>query len=186
MGFNSAFKGLMYINLRSVKTQNTTMWKNPAGKTCNLYTFTGFPCWNFSHCSILYIYIYKSSYQLLTLILPTWRIWWASNNASRWQMGSNVALKVLISLLIAEVPRSKAWVCSRSLVGFEGSNPVGAWMSVCCECCVVSGIGLYFVLITRPEKCYRVWCVWVWPWSLLNEEALAHQELLRCGKGILN
>ena len=24
-----------------------------------------------------------------TLILPTWRIWWATNNASKWQMGFN-------------------------------------------------------------------------------------------------
>jgi hypothetical protein len=32
-------------------------------------------------------------------------------------------------------------------------------MSVCCECCVLSGRGLYFGLITRPEESYRVWCV---------------------------
>jgi len=31
----------------------------------------------------------------LTLILLTWRIWWAPNNASRWQMGFNSAFKVL-------------------------------------------------------------------------------------------
>jgi len=31
----------------------------------------------------------------LTLILPTWRIWWASNNASKWQMGCNSAFKAL-------------------------------------------------------------------------------------------
>jgi hypothetical protein len=30
--------------------------------------------------------------------------------------------------------------------------PPGAWMSVCCECCVLSGRG-------RPEKPYRLWCV---------------------------
>jgi len=28
----------------------------------------------------------------LTLILLTWRIWWAPNNASKWQMGFNLAL----------------------------------------------------------------------------------------------
>jgi len=32
----------------------------------------------------------------LTLILLTWRIWWAPNNASKWQMGFNVAFKGLI------------------------------------------------------------------------------------------
>ena len=30
-----------------------------------------------------------------TLILLTWRIWWAPNNASRWQMGFNWAFKWL-------------------------------------------------------------------------------------------
>jgi len=32
---------------------------------------------------------------LLTLTLLTWRIWWASNNASRWQMGFNSVFKGL-------------------------------------------------------------------------------------------
>jgi hypothetical protein len=32
---------------------------------------------------------------ILTLILLTWRIWWAPNNASRWQMGFNSALRGL-------------------------------------------------------------------------------------------
>jgi hypothetical protein len=44
--------------------------------------------------------------------------------------------------------------------------PLGAWMSVCCECCVLSGRGLCVGLVTRPEESYRVWCVWVWSWSL--------------------
>jgi hypothetical protein len=34
----------------------------------------------------------------------------------------------------------------------------GAWMSVCCECCVLSGRGLCDGLITRPEESYRTWC----------------------------
>jgi len=41
-------------------------------------------CWNSNIKSIL------------TLILLTWRIWWAPNNASRWQMGFNSAFKGLI------------------------------------------------------------------------------------------
>jgi len=32
----------------------------------------------------------------ITLILLTWKIWWALNNASRWQMGFNSAFKWLI------------------------------------------------------------------------------------------
>ena len=37
--------------------------------------------------------------------------------------------------------------------------PPGAWMFVCCECCVLSGRGLCDELITCPEKSYRLWCV---------------------------
>jgi hypothetical protein len=31
-------------------------------------------------------------------------------------------------------------------------------MSVCCECCVLTGRGLCDELITRPEESYRLWC----------------------------
>jgi len=37
--------------------------------------------------------------------------------------------------------------------------PPGAWTSVCCDCCVLSGRGLCDELITRPEESYRLWCV---------------------------
>ena len=37
--------------------------------------------------------------------------------------------------------------------------PPGACMSVCCECCVLSGRGLCDELITCPEESYRLWCV---------------------------
>jgi len=37
-------------------------------------------------------------------------------------------------------------------------NPPGAWIFVCCECRVLSGRGLCYELITRPEESYRLWC----------------------------
>ena len=37
--------------------------------------------------------------------------------------------------------------------------PLWAWMSVCCECCVLPGRGLCVGLITRPKESYRLWCV---------------------------
>ena len=46
------------------------------------------------------------------------------------------------------VERSKACVCGRSLSGNAGSNPTGVWISVSCECCVLSGRGLCDGLIT--------------------------------------
>jgi hypothetical protein len=60
------------------------------------------------------------------------------------------------------------------LLGLWARIPPGAWMAVSCECCVLSGRGLCVQLITRPEESYRVWCVWMWSWSLNNEEALSH------------
>jgi len=41
--------------------------------------------------------IWKIAANLLTLILLTWRIGWAPNNASRWQMGFNLVFKGLRS-----------------------------------------------------------------------------------------
>ena len=55
--------------------------------------------------------------------------------------------------------RSKASVCGRSFAGVAGSNPAWAWMSVCCECCVLSGRGLCDELIFHPEESCRVLCV---------------------------
>ena len=36
--------------------------------------------------------------------------------------------------------------------------PPGSWMSLCCECCVLSGRGLCDGLIPHPEESYRLWC----------------------------
>ena len=55
--------------------------------------------------------------------------------------------------------------------------PLGAWMSVCRECCVLSGRGLRDGLITLPEESYRLVRRCVWSRNLVNEEALAHWGL---------
>ena len=65
--------------------------------------------------------------------------------------------------------------------------PPGAWMFVCCVCCVLSGRGLCYKLITRPEESYRLWCVVVCdletsrirrPWPALGRSATARQEVI--------
>jgi hypothetical protein len=43
-------------------------------------------------------------------------------------------------------------------------------MSAWCECCLLSGRGLCVRPITRPEESYRVYYVWMWSWSLDNED----------------
>jgi len=46
------------------------------------------------------------------------------------------------------------------LLGLRVRMPPGAWMSVCCEYCLLSGRFLCVGLITRTEESYRVYvCV---------------------------
>ena len=65
--------------------------------------------------------------------------------------------------------------------------PPGAWMFVCCECCVLSGRGLCDEPITHPEESYRLWCVVVCdpetsrmrsPWPALGRSATTKKKLL--------
>jgi hypothetical protein len=57
-------------------------------------------------------------------------------------------------------------------------TPSGAWMFVCCDCCVLSGRGLCDEIIIRPEESYRLRCVVVCGLEtikiLVNEEAKVH------------
>ena len=56
-----------------------------------------------SKCFVIY-FIYKSERgHNLTLNTLTWKIWWAHNNAGRWQMGLNSAFK---GLNVSEVSTS--------------------------------------------------------------------------------
>jgi len=47
-------------------------------------------------------------------------------------------------------------------------------MSVCCECCVLSGRDLCDELITRLEESYPLWCVVVC--DLETTKILVHEE----------
>jgi len=69
----------------------------------------------------------------------------------------NVALAKIVPVPVAA--RSKTKVAAAHLLRLWFRIPPESWMSVCCECCVLSGRGLGDELITRPEKSYRVWCV---------------------------
>jgi len=53
----------------------------------------------------------------------------------------------------------RRWSAAAPLLGLLLRFPPGAWMSVSCECCELSGIGLCVGLITHPEESYRLWCV---------------------------
>jgi hypothetical protein len=55
--------------------------------------------------------------------------------------------------------RSNAWVCGRSFAGIPGSDHAGAWMSVSCECCVLSGRGPCVGLVALPGVLRSVTCL---------------------------
>ena len=66
----------------------------------------------------------------------------------------------LNSLPMLVAARSKEWVCGRpSLLRLWVRIPPETWMSVCCECCVLSARDVCDELITRPEESYRLWHV---------------------------
>ena len=71
----------------------------------------------------------------------------------------------------------------------------GAWMSVYCECCVLSGSGLCDALITRPEESYRLWRVALCdletsrtrrPWPALGRSATGKKNFVIINYIILN
>ena len=80
-----------------------------------------------------------------------------------WPASLIITVDLIVLIFVEEIPvaaLSKAWVCGRSLAGTVGSNPAGgAWMPVCSECCVLSGIGPCVGLIAHPQESYRVWSV---------------------------
>ena len=57
------------------------------------------------------------------------------------------------------------------LIGLRFRIPPGACMPVTCECCFLLSRGLCNGSVTRPDKSYRVWCVWVWSRNLNDEKA---------------
>ena len=79
---------------------------------------------------------------------------------------------------------SKVWVWGCTLAWTVSSNPAGAWMFVCCECCWLWSWDLFIGPITRPEDTNWVWCVWVLSWRLDIVEALVQWGLLHQGGGV--
>jgi hypothetical protein len=84
--------------------------------------------------SFIFILVFMSKIHIIVLV-------YYCRSRSQWPRGlrrRSAAARLL---------RSKVWI------------PPGAWMFVCCVCCVLSGRGLCDELITRPEESYRLWVV---------------------------
>jgi hypothetical protein len=82
----------MHKTFRPVRNFILRIWKSSAPKRTGFTACTA--CCNFEN----YCFSFCKVYLFLTLILLTWRIWWAHNNANKWQMGFNLVFKGLILL----------------------------------------------------------------------------------------
>ena len=114
--------------------------------------------------------------------VQTWGTAVVERNGHRWEVPlgkwpSWCKITLYKTFIVGSSGRS---VYGRSPAEIVGSKSTGAWMFVCCECCVLSGRGLRDEPITRPGESYRLWCVVVcdletsWmrrPWSALGRSA---------------
>ena len=109
----------------------------------------------------------------LTLILLTWRIWWAPSNASKWQMGFNSAFKVLKCRLTLILLTWRIWWApnntSRWQMGFNSAFKVLNGFNGC----------LFVSLSTNTEGMH----FFVWPQIDADSAKYAKQRCrigLRC------
>jgi hypothetical protein len=75
-----------------------------------------------------------------------------------------------VCLPIPVAARSMVWVYGCSFPENAGWNSAGTWISYCCECCVLSGRGLYDRPVTHAEESNRLWCVSMWYRNHDNKE----------------
>jgi hypothetical protein len=101
--------------------------------------------------------------------------------ASRHEVTSDSCqIKITTLYLEPEWPRGlRRGSAATRLLGLWVPIPPGAWMSVSCECCVLSGRGLCVGLITRPEESYRL-CVCLVVWDLETSTTSRPRPELGC------
>jgi hypothetical protein len=92
----------------------------------------------------------------LTLILPTWRIWWAPNNASKWQMGFNSAFKGLNSF---EVNNYIHLICLTCFENFSNISLLLRVNSKKSTDCVLEQTASSFVVCNFPPLLTNVVCI---------------------------
>ena len=135
MGFNSVFKGLRQVERIKGRDARLSAYNGGADLFVRVYEIL-WPgkCVSLKHENEI---ISKNWLFKLIQLLPEYN----TDSRSQWPRG--LRRRSTASRLL------RVWV----------RIPPGAWMSVCCECCVLSGRGLCDELITRPEESYRLWCV---------------------------
>ena len=83
---------------------------------------------------------------VLTLILLTWRIWWAPNSVSKWQMGFNSAFKGLMSSISDEY----CWDCCGIYLKYR--------IYLCCVHPVLRKLN-YGSLLPVLDRCVFTYCI---------------------------
>jgi hypothetical protein len=75
---------------------------------------------------------HKRIFSPLTLILLTWKIWWAPNNAGKWQMGFNSAFEGLIrrqmKVAVVTFKNSALAINLASNIRNHKTKPIEIWM----------------------------------------------------------
>jgi len=93
----------------------------------------------------------------LTLILLTWRIWWALNNVSKWQMGFNSAFKGLNFPVVPPPPQDFSVVyCLCHFVFFwpyvhRFGTAFGNWISFFKRCRPIQEVTCHTLHFTPPQ-----------------------------------
>jgi len=108
-------RSICYLSDQCSRTSFTVVTGDQSSRSlCNICMYVPTAQCIFAAGSSLH---YSSLVSLLTLILLMWRIWWAHNNASKWQNGFNSAftgLRLLHSITVRCII-----VCSGSRTGKE-------------------------------------------------------------------
>ena len=161
MGFNSGFKGLIsHPRLSNFKLKTRVKWSEVKWHSDSLRLLEKKPP-----------FIHMISWDKVLCLVSTSP--GTGFPVRLWEPTQHIRTKyILLVGSLTPVPvaeRSKAARLLKSWIRI----PPGAWMFVCCKCCVLSGKGLCDDLITRPEESYRMWCVVVCNLeNLKNEEAI--------------
>jgi len=82
---------------------------------------------------------------------------------------NNFIYEISLDFFLYHFQMSRGLSCESatvSLLSLRILFPQGAWMSVCCGCCVLSGRLPCFGLFPLPEQFYQVWCAWMLSWNL--------------------
>ena len=106
----------------------------------------------------------------LTLILLTWRIWWAPNNASRWQMGFNSAVKGLTVRTYT--------ACSSSTVTMAVRTRLIVTLYVHWLCCDCQFLGRPWLVLSQGAA--LAWSAWWLDTYLLIAYLLTYLLTPRC------